>query len=357
LDSGFVYVPYRLLAEREDTGGIKKNEVYVLHLDTTKPYNQPKLVLKLKLEQLHRNKVSYDIGYGSDACDTVPDEIKLNLPFSRHGGPYPMQGQGNEDPMETEFDFSYYFNQFFGTNPSHFGKVFLKLYQTSGYGYNTTIDAFSLVDYRWNETFELSYNDLPIEMTTENDTAIMGIEYDLLPFNIHIFSMGFDCNKICRKRCRVYDNKCLTLADGINVDFYNGTLVVEEGATLVIDDSVTLRAVRGIDSLIVYGNLQIGNDVKFLTEEGASFTIEIRNYDLSLSMENTLFDHATFSVYCDTLAADNCVFDHTNLGFYRTTDQCLILSHSKFTGSTVIASVDEMSAQDFGTVIITDCDF
>jgi hypothetical protein len=124
-DSGFVYVPYRLLAERDSTVGIKQNEVYVLHLDTTKPYNQPELVLKLKVEQLHRNKVSYDIGYGIHACDTVPDEIRLNFPFSSHGGPFPMQGQGNEDPLETEFDFLYYYDQFFGLNPTHhLGKFF-----------------------------------------------------------------------------------------------------------------------------------------------------------------------------------------------------------------------------------------
>jgi len=356
LNYGYVYVPYRLLAERDSTVGILQNEVYVLHLDTAKPYNRPEFVLKLKLEQLHRNKVSYDIGYGSDACDTVPDEIKLNFPFSSHGGPFPMQGQGNEDPMETEFDFSYYFDQFFGTNPLHFGKVFLKLYHTGSSNSITTIHEVSLVDYRWNETFELSYDDLPIEITTENDPVIMGIEYDLLPFEMRNFNQEFNCNKICRRHCRIYDDVSRTLSNGINVDFYNGTLVVEEGSTLIIGDSVTLRAMRGADSLIVYGNLQIGDHVKFLAEEGASFIIDIHNPQLFLSLNDAYFNNITFSSFVDTLDVANSTFINSSVEFKRASDNYYSLFSSRFYNTYVKADV-EQKITEAGQITIADCQF
>ncbi|MCX6234497.1 MAG: C25 family cysteine peptidase, partial [Bacteroidetes bacterium] len=141
----------------------------------------------------------------------------------------------------------------------------------------------------------------------------------------------------------------------------NGKLIIENGATLNFYQNDTITAVSGMDSIIVYGNIVMGvelaSNISFLTEEGASFVIEIKNYELDLSINDDQFEGVTFSAYVNKLEIENCVFDDSYLGFYRDNDQSFELTNSQFTNSTVIASIGGMAATDRGTVIITGCDF
>ena len=362
MNAGFIYVPYRLLAEREDTVGIMLNHVYVIHLDTVNPYYEPEIALKLKIKHPLRKTLNFNIGRIIDTNCTQVIEKKKNFPFSnRTGGPFPMQGYNNNDPIEIEFDYSHYFDYVFDTTSSSTKELFIEVKERDiATHYLGVIYDFSLVDYRWNEVFELPYQgDLP-DSTLVNDSIVtMSIEYDLIPFDmIHTFLpiYNFSNNKICRRQCRAYDDVEVTFGKGINVDFYNGTLVIEEGASLVLDDSVTLRAMKGADSLIVYGNLQIGDHVKFLAEEGASFIIDIHNPQVSLSLNDAYFNHITFSSLVDTLDVANSTFINSSAECKRTTDNYYLILYSKFY-NTFVKAYAERKITEEGQIIISNCQF
>ncbi|MCX6234512.1 MAG: C25 family cysteine peptidase, partial [Bacteroidetes bacterium] len=154
----------------------------------------------------------------------------------------------------------------------------------------------------------------------------------------------------------------LTVPTDGNLRFENnGKLIIEEGANLIFCRDDTIHAVSGMDSIIVYGNIAMGGEYasnnSFLTEENASFVIEIRNYDLELSIYGDQFTGVTLSAYTKSFLVDNCTFIDSYLKYYRNNDQTFELTNSQFTNSTVIASIGDMAATDRGTVIITGCDF
>ncbi len=134
-----------------------------------------------------------------------------------------MQGDENYEHLEGGLDYNYWFYD------ENWGKVFLIINENDIYNqYNGEISEFSIIDYRWNEVFELPYSGtLPVDI--DIDSIALSIEYDLLPFNMGLQGQEFLCNKICRKRCTISGNIEIEFGQGINVDFYNGTLVVEEG--------------------------------------------------------------------------------------------------------------------------------
>jgi len=358
MDSGYVYVPYRLLAESSDTGGIILNHVYVIHLDTAKKYYKPDFLFKIKMKHPYRNSLSFYLGHSLTSCYNSPTELKKNFPFSEHsGGPLSMQGI-NDDPIEFELDFSYYFSNLFNNQHKNFGKVFLKICERSATVDTATIYEFSLVDYRWDEEFELTYNNVPMEFYSGQDTILMGIEYDLIPFEIdHPVTYKYACNKICRLHCEIIDSSEVKFGSGINVDFYNGSITIEEGSTLTIQDSATLHAKTGADSLIVYGDIQIGDHVCFIAEQNASFVIDIRNPDLQLDINKAYFENIKLTAYNDSLSIDSCEFIHSNFDFYRVSDEYLVVSNSVFDTTTFNATVDETSIKDKGNLTISDCEF
>ncbi|MCK4676876.1 MAG: T9SS type A sorting domain-containing protein [Bacteroidales bacterium] len=305
-DSGYIYVPYRLLAESVINGGIKLNHAYVIHLDTAQKYYKPDIILKLKIQHPIRNTLSFHLGHAPNCNYTDPVDLKQNCPFSKHkGGTLPMQGI-NDDPIEIEFDFSYYFDDKITNEKTDFGKVFLEICEQSAINLSAIIYEFSMIDYRWNEEFELVYDSVPIEFSSGQDTILMGIEYDLIPFEMDyspLISYNYSCNKICRRHCQANDSSEVTFGNGINVDFYKGTLVIEEGATLTIGDSVTIHAKTGADSLIVYGDIEIGDHVNFIADEDASLFIYIENDSLTLTIDSAYFENMLFEeeIYACTI--------------------------------------------------------
>ena len=264
-----------------------------------------------------------------------------------------MQGV-NDDPIEIVLDYSHYFNTE--------GKIFLKLCERDTLTtYLGVIHEFSLVDYRWNEVFELQFSgSLPDSTLVSNDTLMMAIEYDLIPFEMYesqFYSYEFPGNKICRKQSRAYDDAEVTFKKGINVDIYNGTLTIEEDAELILNDSVTFTAKRGVDSLIVYGDLQIGRHVSFVAEGEASLVIDIRNPNLELRIAKANFENVELIAQMDSLCIDSCTFTDSNIEFQRTGDQRFVVTNTQFEESYVWATVGEPFTRDKGTVIISDCRF
>ena len=136
----------------------------------------------------------------------------------------------------------------------------------------------------------------------------------------------------------------------------SGKLIIEEGATLRILDNDTLRAISGSNSLLVYGNLQIGENVGFMTENDASFVVNLRNQVLSVTMNETHFDNITFIAYVDTLFALNSTFNNSSVELKRASDNYYSLFSSKFYNTYVKADV-EQKITEAGQITITDCQF
>jgi tetratricopeptide (TPR) repeat protein len=136
----------------------------------------------------------------------------------------------------------------------------------------------------------------------------------------------------------------------------SGKLIIEDGATLRILDNDTLRAISGNDSLLVYGNLQIGDNVRFMTENDASFVINFRNQVLSVTMNETHFDNITFTAYVDTLFVLNSTFNNSSVELKRASDNYYSLSSSKFYNTYVKADV-EQKISEAGQITIADCQF
>jgi hypothetical protein len=65
------------------------------------------------------------------------------------GGEYPLLGDGNNDPLEIDLDFNYFYSN------DDVGKLFLFIYNQNTPAVGELLQ-FSLVDKRWNEEFELA---------------------------------------------------------------------------------------------------------------------------------------------------------------------------------------------------------
>ncbi|MCK4678518.1 MAG: hypothetical protein KAT48_10335, partial [Bacteroidales bacterium] len=255
-----------------------------------------------------------------------------------------MQGDENYEHLEGGLDYNYWFYD------ENWGKVFLIINENDIYNqYNGEISEFSIIDYRWNEVFELPYSGtLPVDI--DIDSIALSIEYDLLPFNMGLQGQEFSSNKICRKRCTIIGNIEIEFGQGINVDFYNGTLVVEEGATLTIGDSVTIHAKTGADSLIVYGDIEIGDHVNFIADEDASLFIYIENDSLTITIDSAYFENMFFEEKTYACTFNNSEFSNSMI---KGSADYFLLSSSELTNTPVRLSREK--SQDTCIARVEDC--
>lgn len=137
---GYVFVPYFMI---EELFIPSQNVFYIMDADTS---FVPEIVLKATVDHNRRDKLKFYTSYTQTADSLFPlvKNYRTYFPFSiKKGGPFPMLGI-NGNPMEFALDFSYWFSD------RKVGKVFFIVHQDTTL--NGTINNFSLVDYRWNET-------------------------------------------------------------------------------------------------------------------------------------------------------------------------------------------------------------
>ena len=271
-NEGFVYMPYCLF----ETFGGPTSSVLVCEVEDSP---SPEIVIKSKVYHERRTNFGFGVAWGEYANSNVSPGSPVNgNSFWLEGGPYKINGYNN-NPLEFAFDFGHYFAD------EDFGKVFIELFNQNS-TFNAEFDYLSMIDYRWGEDFELYYSDTPFNVGFGFHE--LGIPYDLIvpgddqiiDENVSLFS-----NMVSRFNPTVINGVTITVEDGVEIDMYDSQLIIEEGATLIIDDNVVFTGKVGECNILVYGSMQVGQNVSF---DGVDITIYNSNHQ-------TTFQNCTFN--------------------------------------------------------------
>ena len=189
-----------------------------------------------------------------------------------------------------------------------FGKLFLKVSSTNSTGLpDDQIHDFVLVDYRWNETFELAcdQHNVPI-----GNPTILAIEYDLIPHESPITTATtFNSNMVSRFSPVFTGNSTYDISNDVRFDMYNSTITLEQGSSLSLGNNVIIRGKRGDNKLIINGNiLPMGTNVKFEAEPGATLEVIYENPSVAGLLENCIFNNAVLTAQAGTLTVKNSTF-------------------------------------------------
>lgn len=323
-NQGYLYVPYRLVT------GFYGREVYCLTVTDT---YSPEIVMKVKVQHPSRARLEFFADYASNAYLTGIEADSAYAALNWYKKPVPMfynlamQGlQNNNDPIEMGLDFGQFFKEQLDNN--EIGKVFFVVKESNDAlgQYDGEIRDFSLIDYRWNEVFELPYPGSHIVTIVNNDYTRLGIPYHLLPFEHSIMdNMTLATDRVARREVTVDNFSTLTINDGVRLDMY-GTeahdckLVVKSGSSLVIGDNALITAKRGDCEIVVNGNIQIGHNVTFKAEEGATLSIRI-NGQREITVTDCLFANASLQIGMEnrvgrpmpsSATVSNCRFEATH---------------------------------------------
>lgn len=309
-NQGYLYIPYRLAAV------FNRREVYCLSV--AKTYT-PEIVLKARIKHPSRLHLEFYADYSSNAylpgmtADSAYDG--LNWLKDPSFNSLAMQGlQNNNDPIELGLDFGQFFKE--QLDNKEVGKVFFVVKEVNDASgtYDGEITNFSLFDYRWNEIFELSY---PIDtVSIENDSYTrIGINYDLLPFDGTV-PTNWNSDKVARRTVNVGSNT--QISDDVNLDLYGTDLYdceifIKSNTTLTIGDGVTFTAKRGTCRIVVNGNLVLGENVSFRTENGATLLLEFSNAQSVSGFVGTTFQNCSLNLPNKSLSFQECSFDETPL--------------------------------------------
>lgn len=329
-NNGFLYVPYRLAT------GFCNKEVYCLTV--TDSYS-PEIVLKVKVKHPSRARLKFHADYASNAY--LPG-IEADIAYAAlnwYKKPVPMfynlamQGlQNNNDPIEMGLDFGQFFKEQLDNN--EIGKVFFVVKESGDAlgQYDGEIRDFSLIDYRWNEVFELPYPGPSIVPIVNDGDTRLGIPYHLLPFEQPIMeNMTLATDRVARREVTVVNHSTLTINDGVGLDMY-GTeahdckLLVESGSSLVINDNAIITAKRGDCEIVVNGNVQIGQGVRFRAENGATLRVSI-NGQQEITIRDCQFVNTSLQINApmersvsfpstSSVTVSNCTF-RTTTGLYE----------------------------------------
>lgn len=153
--------------------------------------------------------------------------------------------------------------------------------------------------------------------TVENSETIRGITG--IPIGVHVTSG----NILTFTGAKVY------------LDF-EGKLIVDAGATLVIDDNVKIYSKIQQGEIIVNGSLQIGSNVQFLAEDGADIRLVINNASLATSIAGATFERGFIESAQAQLSLTGCSF--TGAGGIDFSHGNLILDNCSFDNCCVYAS-------------------
>ena len=319
-NDGFVYMPYRLVANTE--GDIYNNEIYCLTV--TESYS-PELMLKMNIQHPNRRALTFYADYSTDAAQPGINADSAYIAFNWSKLPQfdylAMQGlANNNDPIELGLDFGQFFkNQL---DNGEVGKVYFVVEEDDNSSlYNGIISDYSLIDYRWNETFELPYQGNQSVFIANNGHTRLGINYHLLPFEKPIqndFTVTSD--RVVRRTVTVKDGT-FTLNDSVRLDMY-GTdsydcnLVFYSNSNLVIGDNAVITAKQGNCEIEINCDVEIGNNVKFIAENGATLKIKVNNGRI-VHLSNCTFINASLEVeategkdyaYIPEISVVNCNF-------------------------------------------------
>ncbi|OYT13322.1 MAG: hypothetical protein B6I19_05760 [Bacteroidetes bacterium 4572_114] len=109
----------------------------------------------------------------------------------------------------------------------------------------------------------------------------------------------------------------LSFLDNANVHLLNDSkLIVDAGATLVINDNDTIYGANLQNQIVVNGNIVIGENVCFTSdsEQGIEWQgLELNNHNLIVSLENVDFNNSNLTGTPKSLTLNNCDFSNASL--------------------------------------------
>ncbi|RLD59162.1 MAG: hypothetical protein DRJ05_06815 [Bacteroidetes bacterium] len=156
-----------------------------------------------------------------------------------------------------------------------------------------------------------------------------------------------------RDAVNVTNNSTLTLDAGSR--FYllkTGQLTVDAGASLIIEDDVTIIAKEGTRYIHVYGDISFGDNVKFIGEDGAQLKINLYNTSEVLIINNCEFTESAIDSDIASLTITNSEFNsggiYGNYGDY-------IISNCDFDES--FAHFPYTSSKNSKVTINSQCNF
>lgn len=165
VDNGFCYMAYKSIADSDKTGNnaLTWNAVHVV---MTEPVTNPQMVMKARITYPLRNQL--------DIYATVTQNgvtlIKEFECFSNQGGSLPMQGSGNNQPIELGLDVSSLFAQI---DPNACATFSLNVAESDWAGStNGTINSFSLVDYTTGTPVEILYTPANVPIADNTLTTL-----------------------------------------------------------------------------------------------------------------------------------------------------------------------------------------
>ncbi len=318
-NQGYVWVPYKLFA----SGQLQYN--YRAYTCIASSPKEKTVFLCATVAHPNRRKMTIQVGKGLCTTNLDPDSTKTYNIFNYQGGPdnglmIPMNGDvNNPAPIELALNFGEKFDL------ADCGKYFFQVvdnYQgTNNYlSEEAYITNYRLKDFRWNEEFSLDCEEgtVPIQ---KHATTSLTINYHLLPFENAIetnFTMGTD--RVARRTVTV-SGGTFSIGNGVKLDMY-GTddydceLLFGSNASLVIGDSAVITAKRGDCRIEINGNVQIGKNVRFEAEDGASLEIVIDN-GLDVSFNKTTFVNCDLTLPEKNILLNACQFLGTPVSIER----------------------------------------
>lgn len=279
-NQGFIWLPYSAMP-----GNFQGPNKFLVCKVNDADY-EPELCIKAEIDYPQRNKLILKSAYSQKASANQPDEVNTENynSFNAQGGENPMRGCYSGS-IEIGLDFGYHFID------EDFGKIYLIIEEDDTDGLiDGIIENFSIIDYRWNEEFELPC--LLSNVSVENNSeTILYVNYDLIPHEDDITQdLVLDSDMVSRFQPTVANNATLSIENGVNIDMYNSSeMHIELGSTLDIGNNVKFTAKNGTCKIIIDGDINIGTGVHFEAEEGAELEIELNN-----SSENVVFNDCKF---------------------------------------------------------------
>lgn len=224
--NGLFWIPYQLMAEGLQAEG----DAYICYVENN---YTPELIVKASVEHENRELLQLNVGYALNAEDEEADVVLPFNSFNFQGGENTMRG-AYDGSIDIELNFGYHYID------DYFGKIFFNVKESNDNDtlYDGSINQFSIVDYRWGETFELDYGiDIPIQIENGGYPipawTNLAIDYDLIPHenpitsNLNLFS-----NMVSRFTPTVANNATLTVEDSVRIDLYDSEIHINEGSTL-----------------------------------------------------------------------------------------------------------------------------
>mgnify|MGYP006277701783 CR=1 FL=1 len=342
-DSGYVYWPYRLLA---DSMSIRDSDT-CMYLCSVKE-SPPKLTIQIQIEDTNRNSLHILADKGLDALTDPPIAPSIDYKMvCYNGGHLPMIGDGSFDPIEIELDYACFID-----NLDSLGKLFLDVLQAPPRFFEGYLNELALVDYRWNEVFKLKSNYTNDSITFRHNW--FSLEYDLIvPGDNQRITQDdtLYSNMVSRFNPTVSNNSTLTISNGVKIDMYNSSIIVNEGSSLIIGDSVVITGKRGTNKLIIDGNITLGSNVVF---DGID-EIRLNNDSLQTTFIQTTFKDTTILInYGEELIVDYSSFEDCFMAYSYNGDVSINNTSFVNTGLYLKNPVDQ---QESFQVVIDGCDF